>query len=456
MARKEATVDQAVIDRHSAPVPRYTSYPTAPHFNATVDRNAYASWLRALEPSSPASLYLHVPFCDRLCWFCGCHTKQVRRYEPIADYARVLRSEIALVAEHIGRPQAVTALHFGGGSPSMLEPADVASLRAALDAHFALRQDCEISLEVDPNDVTADRLRAWAAFGVNRVSFGVQDFDDRVQHAINRIQTYDQTKAAIEGFRGVGVRSVNLDVLYGLPHQTAATLTRTVEQVIGLAPDRVALFGYAHVPWMKKHQRLIETAALPDAAARFEQAQLGARLLTDAGYLQIGIDHFALPDDGLAICRAAGKVRRNFQGYTTDDAPAVIGLGASAIGRLPQGYVQNVVATADYARTVQSGRLATVKGFELTQADNVRAAVIERLMCDFGFSLQELRAAFGGHVDPIARIALDVRRHDKDGLTSFDGQRFAVTVDGRPFVRTIASRFDHYFQAGASRHSAAV
>jgi len=449
-------MDQATIERHSAPVPRYTSYPTVPHFHPGIDAASYSSWLGALEPSAALSLYLHVPFCDRLCWFCGCHTKQVRRYEPIADYVRALESEIGLVASHIGRRQAVGAIHFGGGSPSMLEPVDVASLRAALDARFSIARNCEISLEVDPNDVTAERLDAWASFGVNRTSFGVQDFDERVQQAINRIQTFEQTRAATEGFRSLGVQSVNLDVLYGLPHQTAATLNRTVEQVIELAPDRVALFGYAHVPWMKKHQRLIETAALPDAVSRVEQAQLSARLLTDAGYVQIGIDHFARPADSLATCAAAGRVRRNFQGYTTDTAPAVLGLGASAIGRLPQGYLQNVVTTADYARSVRSGRLATVKGFELTEDDRVRAAVIESLMRGFGFSLQDLREAFGERIDPIAEIAAELRRDDRDGFTSFDGQRFSVTVDGRPFVRTIASRFDSYLQAGNGRYSAAV
>lgn len=265
----------------------------------------------------------------------------------------------------------------------MLEPVDIVRLRTTLDEHFAIAQNCEISLEADPNDVTAERLDAWASFGVNRTSFGVQDFDETVQRAINRIQTFGQTQSAIEGFRARGVTSVNLDVLYGLPRQTAATLTRTIDQVIELTPDRVALFGYAHVPWMKKHQQLIETSALPDAASRLEQARLGADLLTEAGYVQIGIDHFALPADSLAASAASGRVRRNFQGYTTDNAPAVIGLGASAIGRFHEGYVQNVVATADYARAVLSGQLATARGVELTEEDRVRATVIEKLMCSF-------------------------------------------------------------------------
>jgi oxygen-independent coproporphyrinogen-3 oxidase len=449
-------MDAQTVERHAAPVPRYTSYPTAPHFHAGIGEAAYSSWLNSLDPAAGLSLYLHVPFCDRLCWFCGCHTKQVRRYEPVKNYVDALESEIDLVARHIGRVQTVEAIHLGGGSPSLLEPPEIGRLRTALGAHFAVVEDCEISLEVDPNDVTAERLAAWASFGVNRTSFGVQDFDETVQRSINRIQSFEQTLTAVEGFRTRGVTSVNLDVLYGLPHQTAASLTRTIKRVIELAPDRVALFGYAHVPWMKKHQRLIDTSALPDASARLEQARLGASLLTEAGYVPVGIDHFARPADRLAAYAKAGRVRRNFQGYTTDTASAILGFGASAIGRLTQGYVQNVVATGDYSRMVLSGRLATARGFQLAEDDRVRATVIESLMCGFGFSLRELRAAFGEQVDHIAGIAEEIWRGDEDGFTSFDGERFAVTLDGRPFVRTIASRFDRYHAQGNARHSAAV
>lgn len=449
-------MDRHTLERYAAPVPRYTSYPTAPHFHAGIGEAAYSSWLNSLDSAVGLSLYLHVPFCDRLCWFCGCHTKQVRRYEPVKNYVDALEAEMGLVARHIGRTQTVEAIHFGGGSPSLLEPPEIGRLRTALNTYFSVAKDCEISLEVDPNDVTAERLDAWASFGVNRTSFGVQDFDGTVQRAINRIQTFEQTKASVEGFRTRGVTSVNLDVLYGLPHQTTATLAHTLEQVIDLAPDRVALFGYAHVPWMKKHQRLIDPSALPDAPARMEQAQLGTTLLTEAGYVPVGIDHFARPSDRLAACAETGRVRRNFQGYTTDTASAILGFGASAIGRLTQGYVQNVVATADYSRTVLSGHLATARGFELAEDDRVRATVIEGLMCGFGFSLRELRAAFGEQVDHIGGIAEEIWRGDEDGFTSFDGERFAVTLDGRPFVRTIASRFDRYHAQGNARHSAAV
>lgn len=449
-------MDRATVERYSAPVPRYTSYPTAPHFHPGIGPTAYASWLRSIDAAASLSLYLHVPFCDRLCWFCGCHTKQVRRYQPIESYVRVLEAEIRLVAGHIGRAQSVEALHFGGGSPSMLEPADILRLRAALGVFFPIRRDCGISLEVDPNDLSGQRIDAWAAFGVNRVSFGVQDFDETVQRAINRIQTFEQTRSAIEGFRARGVSSVNLDVLYGLPHQTAATLARTIEQVIELAPDRVALFGYAHVPWMKKHQRLIANSALPDAVSRLEQARLGAEMLTNAGYVAVGIDHFARPADSLAKRAIAGKVRRNFQGYTTDDASVLIGLGASAIGRLKQGYVQNVVTTMDYARAIRLGQLATIRGVELTDEDRMRATVIESLMCDFAFSLTDLQAAFGDRTKPVAEIAAAIRNDDRDGFTSFDGERFVITGDGRPFVRTIAARFDRYHTHGEGRHSIAV
>jgi oxygen-independent coproporphyrinogen-3 oxidase len=449
-------MNRETLAQHSAPVPRYTSYPTAPHFHSGIDAQSYGSWLAAVDPAAVLSLYLHVPFCDRLCWFCGCHTKQVRRYEPIAAYVKALHAEIELVASHLGERRKVGAIHFGGGSPSMLAAEDIRQLRSTLDAHFLLEPSCEISLEVDPNDVTEAGLDAWTAFGVNRVSFGVQDFDETVQRAINRLQSFEQTKVALDGFRIRGVSSANLDVLYGLPHQTAATLARTIEQVIELSPDRIALFGYAHVPWMKKHQRLIDENALPDAAARLAQAQLGYEMLTAAGYISVGIDHFARPGDGLAAKAEANQVRRNFQGYTTDDAEVLIGLGASAIGRLPSGYIQNVVATADYSRAVLSGELATARGIKLTDDDRLRGKVIESLMCNFGFSLPDLRSSFGGPAEQIRDLADHVRQGDAEGFTEFDGERFVVTERGRPFVRSIAARFDAYYGGGNARHSLAV
>jgi len=453
MNRKE--IDRDLIERHSAPVPRYTSYPTAPHFHAGVGAQTYASWLSESPADASLSLYLHIPFCDRLCWFCACHTKQVLRYDPISAYLEALQAEIATVGALLdGRK--VKAVHLGGGSPTMLRADDVDRLAAALRQGFAFAGDCEISLEVDPNDISEDKLDAWARFGVTRASFGVQDFDETVQRVINRLQSFADTAEAVAGFRARGVDSVNLDVLYGLPHQTIETLAATVEQVISLRPDRVALFGYAHVPWMKKHQRLIDETQLPDGYARFAQARLGASMLEDAGYVAVGLDHFALPEDSMAQALADGSLHRNFQGYTTDGADMLIGLGASSIGRLPQGYVQNVAATAEYSRVALAGQLPVTRGYALDDSDRATAWLIEQIMCGFGFSAAKLRRRFPGQASHLLAQATGIAQNDLDRFVSWDGEDFRVTQRGRPFVRAVASRFDAFLKRDAQRHSIAV
>ncbi len=447
--------DPGLIDRNARPVPRYTSYPTAPHFHDAVDAKVYASWLAAMPAHASASLYVHIPFCDRLCWFCACHTRQTQRYAPIATYLEALNAEIVTVATIAGRRR-VSALHLGGGSPTMLAPRDIDRLGEALRAGFDFAADCEISVEVDPNDIDVDRLDAWRRFGVTRASLGVQDFDHAVQQAINRRQSFAQTAEAVAGFRERGVGSVNLDVLYGLPHQSGATLARTLDQVISLAPDRVALFGYAHVPWIMKHQRLVDEAALPDRYQRFRQARLGAAKLAAAGYATVGLDHFALPGDSMAQAHAGGLLRRNFQGYTTDRARLLIGLGASSISRLPQGYAQNVVATGAYQRAAHAGVLPVARGYALSDADKATAWVIEQLMCGFEFSARALRQRFPSESARLGAEAAGIAAGDADGLTVWDGDRFAVTERGRPFVRVIAAGFDQFLGRDGKRHSAPV
>lgn len=447
--------DRGLIDRHCAPVPRYTSYPTAPHFHADVGPRTYARWLSESPADSAVSLYLHIPFCDRLCWFCACHTRQVLRYDPIASYLEALHAEIRTVSGLVGRRR-VSAVHFGGGSPTMLAPGDIDRLGEALRQAFVFDPAYEISLEVDPNDMDEDKLDAWMRFGVTRASFGVQDFHEKVQNAINRHQSFEDTSAAVAGFRRRDVGSVNLDVLYGLPHQTLETLAGTLGQVISLAPDRIALFGYAHVPWMKKHQRMIDEAWLPDRYQRFAQARLGADLLLEAGYVQIGLDHFAKPGDSLAQASAQGRLRRNFQGYTTDNADILVGLGASSISRTPQGYAQNVAATGDYRRAVLAGNLPVARGYALTEIDRATAWLIEELMCGFGFSVRELRRRFPGETGGLLARALSVAAHDPDNLVRWDGENFRVTAAGRPFIRSIAARFDGFLQPDMQRHSIAV
>ncbi|HEY0125411.1 MAG TPA: oxygen-independent coproporphyrinogen III oxidase [Rhizobium sp.] len=441
--------------RYAQPAPRYTSYPTAPHFHDGIDSACYARWLGETDPHKPVSLYLHVPFCDQLCWFCGCHTKQVRRYHPVADYLDALGAEIALVATALSGRRRVSAIHFGGGSPTVIEPGDIDNIHAKLDDAFDLDPDCEISVEIDPRNASRDKLEAWRRFGITRASLGVQDFDPDVQRAINRLQSFEQTQAVVEALRDAGIGSINLDILYGLPLQTTETLRRTIDLAVSMRPNRIALFGYAHVPWMKKHQNLIDQSILPGPAERFEMAGNGAARLAEAGYVALGIDHFADENDDLAAAAADGRMRRNFQGYTTDEAETLIGFGASSIGKLPQGYVQNVVATADYSRKVRAGELATGRGLALSPSDRVVGSLIESLMCSFSFSLADLRRAFGSEVD---FLVADVERiaAEEEELIRFDGTVFLLKPEGRPFVRTIASRFDRYLANNRARHSVAV
>lgn len=441
--------------RYAQPVPRYTSYPTAPHFHDGIDGACYARWLAETDPHKPVSLYLHVPFCDQLCWFCGCHTKQVRRYDPVADYLDALGAEIALTATALSGRRRVSVIHFGGGSPTVVEADDIDCLRAKLDAVFDLRTDCEISVEIDPRNADHDKLDAWHRFGMTRASLGVQDFDPDVQSAINRLQSFEQTQAVVEALRGMGVGSINLDILYGLPLQTTETLRRTIDLAVSMGPNRIALFGYAHVPWMKKHQSLIDQSALPGPTERFDLASYGAALLAKAGYIPLGIDHFADENDNLSAAAADGTMRRNFQGYTTDEAEMLIGLGASSIGKLPQGYVQNTVSAADYIRKVRAGELATIRGFVLSPTDRIVGRLIESLMCNFSFSVTDLRRTFGSQVDLVLADAKRIAAEEKE-LVRFDGDLFQVMREGRPFVRTIASHFDRYLANSSARHSVAV
>lgn len=449
-------MDDKLIETYARPVPRYTSYPTAPHFSEEVGAGTYAGWLRALPEDGRISLYVHIPYCDRLCWFCGCTTKQTHRYEPVSAYLEVLRREVEKVAHELDGRGLVTALHFGGGSPTLLTPEDLRALDALLRSCFVFTRDAEISVEMDPNDMDGPRYDALADIGLTRASLGVQDFAERVQLAINREQTFAQTREVVEAMRARGVHSVNTDVLYGLPHQTTDSVLSTVDQILSLDPDRIALFGYAHVPWVKKHQTMIDEEALPGVHERFEQQTAAAAALVAAGYQAIGMDHFAKPDDRLARAAREGRLRRNFQGYTDDGARNLIGLGTSAIGQLPQGYVQNAPATGTYKGMLGDRGLATVRGYALTPEDRIRAHVIEQLMCNFGFGRQDLVDRFGAQALPVLHEADLLVAREPNGFFTRQGERYEVPDAGRSFVRTIAAHFDAYLNAGQARHSIAV
>lgn len=440
----------------AAPVPRYTSYPTVPHFHDGIGPDTYRTWLSELAPGSRLSLYVHVPFCDTLCWFCGCHTKITRKYKPIAAYLESLIAEARHVAAALPAGVEVGQIHWGGGSPTILEADDVRRLAGELASALPQSAAPEFAVEVDPRGLSAGQIAAFAASGLTRVSIGVQDFDPAVQKAINRNQSYEETEAVISQFRAAGIGSINIDAIYGLPGQHEAQLRRTLDRILDLAPDRISLFGYAHVPWMKRHQAMIPEADLPDAVERHAHAELAARIFVEAGYVRIGLDHFARQSDAMAVAMREGRLTRNFQGYTVDPSDALIGLGASSIGRLPQGYVQNITPIAGYATAIAHEGLATARGYALTREDRVRARLIERLMCNFEFDPRDLESADEPLSHDILSCAQQIVDEDREGLVARHGAGFALTEEGQPFVRLFAARFDAHLAAGRGRHSAAV
>jgi len=445
-----------LIARYGRAVPRYTSYPAAPHFSPEVGAEEHRRWLNAAGDDGLLSLYLHVPFCRTLCWFCGCHTKAVNRYSPIAAYVEAMLAEIDAVAGAVGHAAAVSRIHFGGGSPTMLSVADFERLVGRLRDHFHVLPDAEISIEIDPRRLEKDSLKGFAAAGVTRASIGVQDIDPAVQRAVNRIQPREVTESVVDWCREAGIEGVNIDLMYGLPHQTVESVAATAAAIAALVPDRIALFGYAHVPWVKPHQKLIDERALADAWERWRQSDAASEALQAAGYRPVGMDHFALATDGLAQVQSKGRLRRNFQGYTDDQAHLLVGLGASAISDLEAGYVQNVSDISAYRAATLAGGLATAKGIALDAEDRLRRAVIERLMCDFEVDLAEIASAYGAKPGCFEEDKAALHGMVADGLVEVAGDRVFVSGAGRPLIRVVAAAFDAYLGRGPGQYSRAV
>jgi oxygen-independent coproporphyrinogen III oxidase len=437
-------------------LPRYTSYPTAPHFSDAIGPATYATWLKAIPPHATASLYLHVPFCRAMCWYCGCHTSVARRDEPIAVYASALRCEIELVARQIDRRLKVEHVHFGGGTPTIMAPEAFADVMGSIRHRFFVLPSAEIAVEIDPRTLTSTMIRALAFGGVNRASLGVQSFDPVVQRAINRIQSFEETAEATENLRRAGIAAINFDLIYGLPHQTVASCLDTVRRCVALRPDRFSVFGYAHVPTFKKYQRRIDEGWLPDSRERFDQACAISNALKEAGYLQIGLDHFALPTDAMAVALREGRLKRNFQGYTTDQGSVLLGFGASAIGRLPQGFVQNEVGISAYSKRIADDQLATAKGYALTADDRLRAEIIERIMCDLHVDLGTICARHGSPVGALLDSSPRLQDLISDSVIECDGNALSVTDGSRALIRSVAAAFDAHLDGSKRLHSRAV
>ena len=446
-----------LTEKYDLRVPRYTSYPTAPHFHPGVGSDDYTRWLTELDPESELSLYLHIAYCAEMCWFCGCHTKITQRYAPVEAYLNAVLGEVDLVTKVLPKRMTVRHIHFGGGSPTILDPADFERTIARLRDRFAVRPDAEIAVELDPRTATEIYIAAMKRAGVTRASLGVQDFDPKVQHTINRIQPYEVTAQTVQWLKQFEIPEINIDLMYGLPHQTLDGLIDTIDRAVAFGPKRIALFGYAHVPWMKKHQRLIPPESLPDTAQRWRQYEDAcARLVDHHGYVQIGLDHFARPDDEMAIALGEKRLNRNFQGYTTDAASVLVAFGASGIGSLPQGYVANVGEIHFYLQAIAEGRLPIQRGVAITDDDRLRRSIIERLMCDLEVDLDRATAPFGRSGSEFSDELAALQPMIADGLIAIDGHRITVTPAGRTLVRAVGSAFDRYLKHGEQRHSKAV
>ncbi|MDO9431088.1 MAG: oxygen-independent coproporphyrinogen III oxidase [Pseudomonadota bacterium] len=443
----------SLVSKYDGRAPRYTSYPTAVQFTPDVDAATYRGWLAELPADEAVSVYVHVPFCARLCWYCGCNTRVVNSHGPVADYVTYLQSELVLLGAALPSRLPASAVHLGGGTPNMLSVDELGVLFGALGEVFRLTPDIEVAAEIDPPGLTREWVFAAAGHGLNRASLGVQNLSPQVQAAVNRQGSLEEVARCVGWLREAGVGSINLDLMYGLPHQTVSNTLETIDQLLSLRPERLALFGYAHVPWMKSHQQLIDESVLPGATERLDQSEAAAERLIAEGYVRIGLDHFALPTDELALAQAQGRLRRNFQGYTTDAARTLLGVGASAIGSLPQGFVQNIAQELGWRSALTAGDLPIARGAPLTQDDRFRAEIIERLMCDLSADLAGICARHGRALADLSGDLARLEPLERDGLVAFDGERLTVIGDGRLVVRSVCAAFDSYFTAQEGRHS---
>lgn len=436
-------------------LPRYTSYPTAPAFSPEAAESA-RTWFTETDPGDPLSVYVHVPFCRRLCWYCGCHTSIAPNYKRVGNFVEVMKREIDLVAERLGPHAGLAHLHFGGGSPNALSPADFEALVAQLKGNFNLRPDAEIAAELDPGMLSEAFIDAAGRAGVTRVSLGVQTFDSKVQTLVNRLQPLEQVARSVERLRKAGIEGLNFDLMYGLPGQTPDSVADTARLAAQLRPDRIAVFGYAHVPWMKKHQVMIRQADLADLEGRWAQAEAADETLVGAGYVRIGLDHYALPDDSLSRAASEGRLRRNFQGYTDDPAPTLLPIGPSSIGQFRQGFVQNFLANDQWAQSVTRHELPLSRALAISGDDRLRATVIERLMCDLTVDVAEQCRQQGFAEDALDASFPLIDALEEAELCERHGAVVTVPESARRLMRVVAATFDNRLPTGATRHSMAI
>ncbi len=443
-------VDLEILKKYDRPGPRYTSYPTAPHFHRGFGPREFYQEIVASNQRSDApdlSLYFHLPFCRTLCYYCGCNVVITHNPHRIAEYLEYVKKEIRLISRLLNPSRKVVQLHWGGGTPTYLSPKQIRDLFLFINDHFNFAPDAEISIEIDPRGLEKDHLPTLHRLGFNRVSFGVQDFHPRVQKAVNRIQPETLTREVVRRSRELGFDSINIDLIYGLPYQTVASYRETIDKIIDISPDRLAVFNYAHVPWLKKHQRVIPEAALPGAVEKLAILKMVIERLTDNGYVYIGMDHFAKPEDELAQALRDHTLYRNFQGYTTRAGAEVYALGITAISQLNRVYAQNVKTTREYYQLLDNGNIPTLVGYRLNKDDQIRRYVITELMCNSRVIKAEVEQRFGIDFDSYFRESLQqLEEFIQDGLLSLLPERIQIHQAGRLVIRNIAMAFDRYLK----------
>jgi oxygen-independent coproporphyrinogen-3 oxidase len=449
--------DAALLRKYDRPGPRYTSYPTAVEFTPAFDAAAYGRCLEeaSARPADPVSLYIHLPFCEARCTFCGCMVIATRKRQVAARYLDYVKRELALVAARLGDRRSLVQEHWGGGTPTYFTPAQLQSLQGAVEDHFRLARGAELAIEVDPRATTPEHLRMLRGLGFNRLSMGVQDFTPEVQEAIGRPQSADATRALFDYARAIGFESINIDLVYGLPRQRVETFEQTLRLVVGMRPDRIATYSFAHVPWLRGNQKAIDFADLPSPALKFDLLLAAVQVFSESGYAAIGMDHFALPHDELARAAQWGTLHRNFMGYTTRRAPDTIGIGVSAIGEVEGGFAQNTKKLSAYYADIDAGRLPIERGYRLAADDRIRREVITSLMCNLHVACGDVEQAFGiSFGEYFARELAELRQPGgavADGLLRITGEAIEVLPRGRLLVRNICMVFDRHLAAYRER-----
>jgi oxygen-independent coproporphyrinogen-3 oxidase len=452
---KLAQSDLALIAKYDQPGPRYTSYPTALHFSGEADQSALLKG--TVEDDGPLSLYFHIPYCESLCWFCGCHTIITKAHGRADGYLDLLEKEVALFRSRLRPDREVVQVHFGGGTPNFLDPGQIARLGRLINDNFTFGDDVEFGVEMDPRRLTREHLASFREIGANRTSFGVQDCNPEVQKAIHRVQPGENNRDAIKWLRELGFGSFNIDLIYGLPLQTVKSFGETLDEVIGYHPDRFAVFNYAHVPNLKPAQKILERATLPTPELKLQLLQLIIEKLTSAGYIYIGMDHYARADDELAVAQGNRTLQRNFQGYSTKAGVEICGFGVSSISQTAGAYRQNLKAEEAYRASLEAGELPVDRGYVLTDDDRIRRETIMRMMCDLGLD----------YGDMSTRLGIDFEAYFSEALSGLDGMvddgliervsgGLSITDLGRLFIRNVAMHFDAYIGVHRNRYSRTV